>query len=65
MLEELEEALITSGALPLPVSVLGARLSAPWTDFGPRTSLKIVDLIRERVKDGELKTGADIRAGCA
>lgn len=33
-------------------------------DFGPRTSLKIVDRIRERVKAGQLKTGSDIRVGC-
>ena len=33
-------------------------------DFGPRTSLKIVDIIRERVRNGQLKSGADIRAGC-
>lgn len=31
------------------------------SDFGPKTSFKIVDAIRERVKLGELKTGPDLR----
>ena len=31
-------------------------------DFGPRTALKIVDEIREEVRDGKLKTGEDIRS---
>ena len=67
MLEELEEALIVSGALralaqrPRPQRWL-TRVAR--TDFGPRTSLKIVDIIRERVRSGQLKSGADIRAGC-
>lgn len=32
------------------------------SDFGPKTSFKIVDEIRERVLNGELKTGQEIRA---
>ena len=32
------------------------------SDFGPRTSFKIVDQIRERVVAGELKTGEQMRA---
>ena len=32
------------------------------SDFGPRTSLKIVDEIREEVRAGRLKTGEEIRA---
>jgi fused signal recognition particle receptor len=30
-------------------------------DFGPTTAFKIVDQIRDKVQDGELKTGEDIR----
>jgi signal recognition particle GTPase len=30
-------------------------------DFGPRTALKVVDSIRERVRAGKIKTGEDIR----
>ncbi|KAK9809919.1 hypothetical protein WJX72_001739 [[Myrmecia] bisecta] len=30
-------------------------------DFGPRTALKIVDVIRTKIENGDLKTGADIR----
>jgi fused signal recognition particle receptor len=30
-------------------------------DFGPKTSLKIVDGIREQIKEGKLKSGEDIR----
>lgn len=30
-------------------------------DFGPKTAIKVVDGIRERIMDGELKTGDDIR----
>ena len=72
VLEELEEALIVSGAQERPVACVRAcehtgRADSPDpnSDFGPRTSLKIVDLIRDRVRSGELKSGADIRAGCA
>lgn len=32
------------------------------SDFGPRTSLKIVDEIRDRVRNGEIKTGEEIRS---
>jgi fused signal recognition particle receptor len=32
------------------------------SDFGPKTSFKIVDAIREQVRAGELTTGAQIRA---
>eukprot|EP00887_Chlorella_sp_A99_P003323 scaffold26.g3323.t1 len=32
------------------------------SDFGPRTSFRIVDQIREQVRDGQLKTGEDIRS---
>jgi fused signal recognition particle receptor len=32
------------------------------SDFGPRTSFKIVDEIREKVRNGELKTGEEIRS---
>lgn len=32
------------------------------SDFGPKTSFKIVDAIRERVHDGSLRTGEQIRA---
>jgi hypothetical protein len=72
VLEELEEALIVSGAQQRPAACVracehggGGDTPDPTPDFGPRTSLKIVDLIRDRVRSGELKSGADIRAGCA
>lgn len=32
------------------------------SDFGPKTSFKIVDEIREKVRDGELKTGPELRS---
>ena len=32
------------------------------SDFGPKTSFKVVDSIRERVLAGQLKTGGEIRA---
>mmetsp|Transcript_34801 Transcript_34801/g.98662 ORF Transcript_34801/g.98662 Transcript_34801/m.98662 type:complete len:382 (-) Transcript_34801:146-1291(-) len=32
------------------------------SDFGPKTALKVVDTVRERVMAGELKSGDDIRA---
>ena len=32
------------------------------SDFGPKTALKVVDVVRDRVMDGELKTGQEIRA---
>lgn len=32
-------------------------------DFGPKTALKIVDVLRERIKAGQLKTADDLRAG--
>lgn len=32
------------------------------SDFGPKTSFKIVDQIRQQVQDGQLKTGDEIRA---
>ena len=31
-------------------------------DFGPRTSLKVVDQIRRKLKDGKLKNGEQIRS---
>lgn len=31
-------------------------------DFGPRTSLKVVDQIRHKLKDGKLKDGEQIRS---
>ena len=31
-------------------------------DFGPRTAIKIVDMIREGVKTGKVKTADDMRA---
>lgn len=30
-------------------------------DFGPKTALRLVDTIRDGVKSGKVKTGADIR----
>lgn len=35
----------------------------PWqcSDFGPKTALKVIGTVRERVLAGELKTGNDIR----
>jgi fused signal recognition particle receptor len=32
-------------------------------DFGPATSAKVLDEIRERVEKGEIKTGAEVKAG--
>lgn len=32
------------------------------SDFGPKTSFKIVDAIRDRVHDGSLRSGDQIRA---
>uniref|UniRef100_A0A061RVJ5 Fused signal recognition particle receptor n=1 Tax=Tetraselmis sp. GSL018 TaxID=582737 RepID=A0A061RVJ5_9CHLO len=31
-------------------------------DFGPKTALKVVEIVRERVMDGEIKSGGDMRA---
>lgn len=36
--------------------------SLQMSDFGPKTSFKIVDAIREQVRAGSLRTGAEIRA---
>ena len=35
---------------------------AQTADFGPRTAIKIVDMIREGVKTGKVKTADDMRA---
>lgn len=32
------------------------------SDFGPKTTFKIVDQIRERVRAGSIKTGEEIRS---
>ncbi len=45
------------------VSTTGsATVDAQAADFGPRTALKVVDALREKVLDGQLKSGDAIRA---
>lgn len=40
----------------------GVSLQVQAADFGPRTSLKVVDQIRSKLKDGKLKNGEQIRS---
>lgn len=44
----------------LPLTLLGAQ-ALLVSDFGPKISFRIVDTLRDEIRDGKLKSGTEIK----